>query len=99
MKDADLRQVFLDISSHLGRVESDLREWQESIEHKIVPTNAELKVSEAGAGPPRAEAMNRFFREVDDDAHRNRLGLIFRSGSRCTLTRQRQRRVGRLCCR
>jgi hypothetical protein len=39
------------------------------------------------------EAMNRLFREVDDDAHRKRLGLIFRSGSRSTLTRQRQRRV------
>ena len=30
--------MFLDISSHLGRVESDLREWQESIEHKIAVT-------------------------------------------------------------
>jgi hypothetical protein len=41
------------------------------------------------------EAMDRLFREVDDDAHGNRLGLrIFRSGGRRALTRQRQRRVG-----
>jgi hypothetical protein len=45
------------------------------------------------------EAMDRLFREVYDYAHGDRLGLrIFRSGGRRALTRQRQRRVGRLRC-
>jgi hypothetical protein len=42
-----------------------------------------------------AEAMDRLFREVDDDAHGDRLWLrVFRAERRRALTRQRQRRVG-----
>ena len=45
-----------------------------------------------------AEALDRIFREVDDDAHGNRRGFrvfrVFHFVGRCTLTRQRQRGVG-----
>ena len=43
-----------------------------------------------------AEAVDRIFREIKNNAHGNWLGLIFCSGGRCTLTRKRQRRVSRL---
>ena len=46
-----------------------------------------------------AEALDRIFREVDDDAHGDRRGFrvfrVFHFVGRCALTRQRQRRVGR----
>ena len=44
------------------------------------------------------EAMDRLLREIDDNAHGDRLGLIFRSGGRCALTRQRQGFVRCLRC-